>query len=112
VRTPGAASGHLGVSFFLVDEESSCGVGVSSPFLPAETRMISGMDQRKPGRPSKGQRTMLTTRVPLPTKDDASHRAAELKMTLNDYVAWLIEQDVAEHPTHDPESELELGRTA
>jgi len=55
---------------------------------------------------------MLTARVPLPTKDDASHRAAELKMTLNDYVAWLIEQDVAEHPTHDPESEFELGRTA
>ena len=55
---------------------------------------------------------MLTTRVPLPTKDDANHRAAELRMTLNDYVAWLIEQDVAEHATHDPEEEREFGRTA
>ena len=55
---------------------------------------------------------MLTARVPLPTKDDASHRAAELKMTLNDYVAWLIEQDVAEHAAHDPERERKFGRTA
>jgi hypothetical protein len=94
------------------DKEYLSGVGVSSRFLLAETGMMRGMDQRKPGRPSKGQRTMLTTRVPLPTKDDASHRAAELKMTLNDYVAWLIEQDVAEHAVHDPEREHQFGRTA
>lgn len=55
---------------------------------------------------------MLTARVPLPTKDDASHRATELRMTLNDYVAWLIEQDVAGHAVHDPERKHEFGRTA
>jgi len=103
----------LGDAFFLTNEDSFSGAGgVSSPFLPAETGMIPGMDQRKPGRPSKGQRIMLTARVPLPTKDDASHRASELKMTLNDYVAWLIEQDVAEHAAHDPERERKFGRTA
>jgi len=62
-----------------------------------ENDMITRMDQRKRGRPSKGQRTVLAGRVPIPTKDDAHRRAAELGMTLNDYLAWLIERDVAAH---------------
>jgi len=81
-------------------------------FLVTENDMITRMDQRKRGRPSKGQRTVLAGRVPIPTKDDAHRRAAELGMTLNDYMAWLIERDVAAHPSRDPERNHHLGRTA
>lgn len=74
--------------------------------------MIVTMDQRKRGRPSKGERTVLSGKIPVPTKDDAQRRAAELGMALNDYVAMLIEQDAAGHPSHDPERGRQLGRTA
>ena len=91
--------------------ENVAPLGRVEPFRLTENDMIVGMDQRKRGRPSKGLRTVVSGRVPVPTKDAAQRRSIELGMPMNDYLAWLIEQDATSHGAH-PQGGSELGQTA
>jgi predicted DNA binding CopG/RHH family protein len=50
------------------------------------------VQQKKVGRPSKGPRVEVLLRVPSPMKDAAKREAAKRGLTVNDYVALLIEQ--------------------
>ncbi len=54
---------------------------------------ISVVEQRKIGRPSKGEREFVRARVPIPLRRAAEGRAKALGMTLNDYVGQLLAED-------------------
>lgn len=59
-----------------------------------QTMLDYGHVNLRGGRPSKGQRMLLDTRVLAPLSDAARNRADELGMTMNDYLVTLIAQDI------------------
>ncbi len=48
----------------------------------------------KPGRKSKGERKYFSTRPPVKLADVAQARAAELGLSMNDYLIRLIAEDL------------------
>lgn len=90
----------------------SVGLRRGNGFRCTENEMIASMDQRKRGRPSKGERITLAGKVPIPIKGQAQRRASELGIALNDYMALLIVADVDAHPSHDPGRSRQIGGTA
>lgn len=52
------------------------------------------MERKKTGRPSKGDRTPISARVPIPLYDAAKSHAEQLGMTLNDFLGELLAAEV------------------
>lgn len=52
------------------------------------------VEKSSSGRPSKGKRQLLGTRIPLPRAKAARNRADELGMTVSDYLEMLIARDL------------------
>ncbi len=52
------------------------------------------MERKKTGRPSKGDRTRIETRVPTPLYHAAKSRAETRGMTLNDLLGELLAAEV------------------
>ncbi len=61
----------------------------SKPMMGCMTAATGG----KIGRPSKGVREPLRSKVATPVKRAAEARAQGLGMTLTDYLDWLIRRD-------------------
>lgn len=53
----------------------------------------AGMRNSRVGRPSKGEREPLATRSPVPLAEAARARAANLGISVSDYLVMLIAQD-------------------
>jgi hypothetical protein len=51
---------------------------------------MRGMERKKTGRPSKGDRRTVAARLPRGLADAAGKRAAALGMTFNDYLGHLL----------------------
>ena len=68
--------------------------GVASPYLTSGTDRTSGMEHRKPGRPSKGDRERFTVRLPEQLAEAARKHAALHGLTFNDLVGHLLAADL------------------
>ena len=63
---------------------------------PASTQDLSrATENRRPGRPSKGQRSAMITRVPTALGVLARDRAARLGLTVSDYLQSLVPRDLS-----------------
>lgn len=81
-------------------------IGVSAAFRVAETVDTASMEQRKPGRPSKGPRSPLHCKVPDPLLKAARARAAAKGMSLTDLVGELLARETG--MTYEAQEVLEL----
>jgi hypothetical protein len=68
------------------------------------------LERRRPGRPSKGDRTELRGRVATHLQIAATRRATELGLHLNDYMAMLVSKDTG--VPLDTDEGLPLGLSA
>ncbi len=90
------------------------------PFQKTKAHYVADMTGQRAtrGRPSKGPRDTLLSRVPVPLGDVVRDRAAERGMTVSDYVAAVMAlnvgmPDVASlRPVQSPHSELPIADIA
>jgi len=52
------------------------------------------MRKSQGGRPSKGKREQVATRLRVPLAEAARNRASDLGLTMNDYLAELVVTDI------------------
>jgi antitoxin component of RelBE/YafQ-DinJ toxin-antitoxin module len=62
------------------------------------------VEKSRGGRPPKGKRQLLGTRVPVPLARAARNRADELGMTMSDYLEMLIARDANLRPFRPTEN--------